>query len=543
MANGDALIRVGNAKVTATAFSPRVLVTGFALAASVGTPGVAGGAVSVAGYGMTTGLGTPTIVVSSTVQSPTGVSMTASVGSVTFTGLGADLHVRVGATSLITAPGFTAGAATAPTGLEMTMGLGTPSAGVINGANPTGYQLVATASGAGSDIDADVGVDGYGLTASLGTPSVAGVSGDNAVQPVGFGLTASLGTPVFPADATVNPIANGTNGPAGMSLSSLFDLQSPYFYNGAPIWGYSATPVVVVASAPVPTGQGVTVSLGTPLVQVGSEQTDATVPVGGFDLTVGFNSAGTFWPVEHTAAGFGLTVGFGTAAVSADDAVDVSGYELTMGLGFPVPVADATVAVTGFGLTASLGTPTTAGNITIRPTGFLLVTSRGTPTLGGTDLNRPLVITDRSGPRYGVRWAAGPRYELETRSHPRYWAQEVRMATNDKVYFNNDDEPEYYITRRNTSTGEVEPAAGLANVICYLSALPMPNHTAIHANLSITLTERASAPGYYYGVMQGSDIATHLATYANKAVYRILDIGSDVEGQERVTVLAKRPIL
>ena len=117
------------------------------------------------------------------------------------------------------------------------------------------------------------------------------------------------------------------------------------------------------------------------------------------------------------------------------------------------------------------------------------------------------------------------------------------MATNDKVYFNNDDEPEYYITRRNTSTGEVEPAAGLANVICYLSALPMPNHTAIHANLSISLTERASAPGYYYGVMQGSDIATHLATYANKAVYRILDIGSDVEGQERVTVLAKRPIL
>ncbi len=515
MANGDALIRRGStSKVAAPAYSPRVNVSGMALAAAMGSVTLlSGSGVAPSGQSATVSMGTVAVTASSNVA-PTGQSATTDQGTISFT-IGADVLVRVGSAAAITAPAFTSGAAHTPTGQYVTVSQGTVTPSVINGANPVGMQMVATASGAGCDIDATVGVDGIAMTASQGTANAAGVTGDHVEFPAGQSVTAGQGT----VSLAVAPT------PTGQSLTAS-----------------QGTVVPVASAAPSPSGQSVTVSLGTPLIQVGSEQTDATVPTTGFGLAVGFNDTDTTWPIEHTATGYGLTVGFGTAAVSVDDSEAVSGYGLTTSLGFAVPVADATVAVSGYGLTVSRGTPDTSGNITIRPTGFLLVTGRGTPTMGGTDLNRPLVITDRSGPRYGVRWAAGPRYEMETRAHPRYWAEEVRMATNDKVYFNNDDEPEYYITRRNTSTGEVEPAAGLANVICYLSALPMPNHTAIHANLSISLTERASAPGYYYGVMQGSDLATHLATYANKAVYRILDIGSDVEGQERVTVLAKRPI-
>ena len=508
-------------------------------ALSLGTPTVTGGAVAVTGRSVTVGLGTPTVAVSSTVVNPTGQQASVSLGSITFV-LGADLHLRVGSTAVITAPGFVGGQVVQPTGQSVTTALGSPTASVINGSVPTGLSMILTASGAGSDLDAAVGVDGFGLTASVGTASAAGVTGNNAVFPVGFGLTTSLGTPAFPADAFVYPIANGTNGPPGISLSTLFAQNAPYWYLGGPVWGYTPTPVVVVVNTQSPTGQSVTASVGTPTVNIASEDTDATVPTTGTELTVGLGTVAL--EVAPTPAGFGLTLGYGTAVVVVTDSEAPTGYGLTVGLGTPQVIADYSQTVTGYGLTASLGTATVGGNFTVRPTGFRLVASLGSPTLGGTDLNRPLVIVDRSGPRYGVQWAAGPRYELETRSHPRYWALEVRMATNDKVYFNNDDEPEYYITRRNTATGEVEPATGLGSVVCYLSALPMPNHTAIHANLSITLAERSGNPGYYYGVMQGSDLATHLATYANKAVYRILDIGSDVEGQERVTVLAKRPI-
>jgi len=484
----------------------------------LGTPTIlAGAAAAVAGVSATASLGTPTIVVSSNVA-PTGYSVTTSVGTVVF-GTGQDVLVRVGA-AVIASPTYTdlAGGShqELPTGYSVTASVGTPTPSVINGATPTGFQVLATASGAGADIDATVEVEGTDLgamTASLGTPSVAGVGGDNAVFPTGQAVTASLGTPLVNLGPT----------PAGYGLTASL-----------------GTPSVKADVTVSPTGQAGTTGLGTPTLDIGSSQQDALVPVAGFGVTVGFGGAGTTWPVTFDAVGFLLTVGFGVTAdhVKIDDVETPTGYGLTAGLGIPQVKVDGSVAPTGQEVTASLGTPTTGGNFTVRPTGFRVVSALGTPTIGGPDLTRPLLVADRSHALYALRDDSGPRYEVTPLAHPRYWIQEVTMART--IYLNNDDEFEFYVTRRNTSTGLVEPAASIAGMTCLLSATK--TGTAIDASLEVSAVERASSPGYYYGVMQGSDFNTYLATYVGRTVFRVLKNGSDIVAYTRVTVKAERPI-
>lgn len=538
MANGDALIRVGSTgKVAAPAYSPRANVTGLALAAAMGSVTLlTGGGVAPAGQAATVSMGTVAVTASSVVN-PTGQSATTGQGTISFTGLGADLHIRVGSAAAMTAPSFTSGTAHTPTGQALTASQGTATAVVINGATPTGQQMVADASGAGVDIDAEVGVDGIAMTASQGTANAAGVGGNNAVFPTGQSVTVSQGTVTFPADATVYPIANGTTGPGAITMSSFWALNAPYWWDGGPVWGYSVTPAVVVTNTQSPSGQSITVSQGTPLIEVGSSQTDATVPVGGMELATAQGTAAVL--NSHDPAGFGLTASQGTALIVVDDAVAPSGIEMTAGQGIATVQAGTAVAPTGMEITTAQGTATTSGNRTVSVTGFRLVTSQGTVAMGGTDLTRPLLVSDRSHPAYHVTSRSGPRYVVSALSHPRYWILEVRMA--DELYFNNDDEFEFYVSRRNTSTGAVEPAAGIAGMTCRVSATE--TGSAIHANLSVSATERASAPGYYYGVFQGSDIATQLAALGGKTVYRQLVNGTDIVASKAVTVRAKRRIV
>jgi hypothetical protein len=532
MANGDALIRVGStSKVAAPAYSPRVNVTGLALAAAMGSVSIlSGGGVAVSGRAATVSQGTVAVTASSNVA-PTGQSVTASVGVVSFTGLGADLHLRVGSTAAITAPSFTSGAAHSPTGQSLTVSQGTVTPSVINGANPVGQQMVADASGAGVDIDATVGVDGIAMTASQGTASAAGVGGNNSVFPGGQSLTVSQGTTTFPADGFVYP--------SGISLTAQMTAGGVVQYpNAGPPWTpwMDGSPLVVVTNTQTPTGQSITVSQGTPLIEVGSSQTDATVPVGGMELTTAQGTGAVL--NSHDPVGFGLTASQGTALIVVDDSHTAVGDTMTVGQGIATVQASTAVSPSGMELTTAQGTATTSGNRTVTVTGFRLVTSMGTVTIGGPDLSRPLLCADRSHAVYDLRDDSGPRYEVTPLAHPRYWIQEVTMART--IYFNNDDEFEFYVTRRNSSTGDVEPATSIAGMTCRISA--SKTGTAIHANLSVSAAERSGAPGYYYGVMQGSDIATQLATYDGKTVYRQLINGSDIVAYTPVVVRSNRPI-
>lgn len=117
------------------------------------------------------------------------------------------------------------------------------------------------------------------------------------------------------------------------------------------------------------------------------------------------------------------------------------------------------------------------------------------------------------------------------------------MATRGRpIYLDNDDVPEYYATRKNTSTGAVEAATGLANQVVKLCATE--GGSAIHANLTKTTTERASAPGYYFATYEGDDLRAQLgsATYIGKDVFESFGDGTNLLVWEARKVLATRPV-
>lgn len=86
----------------------------------------------------------------------------------------------------------------------------------------------------------------------------------------------------------------------------------------------------------------------------------------------------------------------------------------------------------------------------------------------------------------------------------------------DPLYLHETDEPEVYVERRNTSTGEYEPATGLTTLTCTYSATE--EGSAIHSSLSVTMTERSASPGVYYAEISGTDKAAHLSV--SQTVYR-----------------------
>lgn len=91
------------------------------------------------------------------------------------------------------------------------------------------------------------------------------------------------------------------------------------------------------------------------------------------------------------------------------------------------------------------------------------------------------------------------------------------------IFLDNDYEICWPMTRKNTATGLDEPASGLTGVIGKLSATD--GGAAIHATLSITLAERASTPGEYFGILQGDDLRTQLASLTGQVVYECIGDG------------------
>lgn len=104
------------------------------------------------------------------------------------------------------------------------------------------------------------------------------------------------------------------------------------------------------------------------------------------------------------------------------------------------------------------------------------------------------------------------------------------------LYLDNDDEPEYYVARRDASDREIGPATGLTGLTVWLSATD--GGATINAALSKTTTERASAPGYYYSRYEGDDLRTHLATI--NGVYEVFGDGENIYTSTYRRVFAKR---
>jgi hypothetical protein len=94
------------------------------------------------------------------------------------------------------------------------------------------------------------------------------------------------------------------------------------------------------------------------------------------------------------------------------------------------------------------------------------------------------------------------------------------------INLDNDWEAEYKASRKNSATGTLEPATGLVGLTARLSATDAG--PAIHASLSVSLSERGST-GIYFGVLQGDDLRAQLApTYVNTTVFEVFGDGTNI---------------
>lgn len=109
-----------------------------------------------------------------------------------------------------------------------------------------------------------------------------------------------------------------------------------------------------------------------------------------------------------------------------------------------------------------------------------------------------------------------------------------------KLYLDNDWEYVWPGVRRNTDTGETEPAAGLANLTAWISATDGGN--TIDATLQKTMNERASTAGQYYNIVDGDVLRTHLLSLVGMIVWEVFGDGLNVKySAPRRVVERRRP--
>lgn len=109
----------------------------------------------------------------------------------------------------------------------------------------------------------------------------------------------------------------------------------------------------------------------------------------------------------------------------------------------------------------------------------------------------------------------------------------------DSLYLHESDEPEIYLERRNSATGELEPATGLSSVTVSYSATE--EGSEIHATLKKTMAERSASPGTYYAAIAGTDKAAHLTV--GQTVYRRYHDGpTDIDATHPMLVVEVRTV-
>lgn len=110
------------------------------------------------------------------------------------------------------------------------------------------------------------------------------------------------------------------------------------------------------------------------------------------------------------------------------------------------------------------------------------------------------------------------------------------------IYGGNGYEFEYPILKKNDPDGSKVPAVGLVGLTGRVSATP--NGVAIHATLSVALTERSGKQGTYFGRITGANIDANLIPlYDQKAVYVVVaDAAGEIRGNTQVKVKAARKV-
>lgn len=91
---------------------------------------------------------------------------------------------------------------------------------------------------------------------------------------------------------------------------------------------------------------------------------------------------------------------------------------------------------------------------------------------------------------------------------------------------------QYTVRTRNASTGKLEEETGLTQLAAWFSATD--GGAEIHADVKVTLAERASLLGTYYGQINKSAVDANLAAYEDQEIFEVVGDGS--------TVLASTPI-
>jgi len=107
------------------------------------------------------------------------------------------------------------------------------------------------------------------------------------------------------------------------------------------------------------------------------------------------------------------------------------------------------------------------------------------------------------------------------------------------LYLDNDWEFVWPGVRRNTDSGQTEPAIQLANLTAHISETP--NGPPIHADLSKPMTERASTPGEYFAIVDGDKLRLHLeSNYIGAKVWEVFGDGINVKYNSPRKVFAVR---
>lgn len=116
------------------------------------------------------------------------------------------------------------------------------------------------------------------------------------------------------------------------------------------------------------------------------------------------------------------------------------------------------------------------------------------------------------------------------------------MSTKRKpLYLENGLEFDFFIRDRD-GEGKLVPVTGLVGVTGIVAAADNVS-TAIDATLSIGLTERAQAPGRYFGRIGGAILTAQLNPgFLDQTVYTTCVFQNDIRGSTRRVVRDERPL-
>lgn len=103
-----------------------------------------------------------------------------------------------------------------------------------------------------------------------------------------------------------------------------------------------------------------------------------------------------------------------------------------------------------------------------------------------------------------------------------------------------DWEPEYDLTKKDSATRKKVPATGLTGIKAWISTTE--DGATIHSSVSADLSEAASKPGTYFGLVDTANLLTNVGPYTGSTVYKVLDKPGDFRVSTPVKVVRVRSV-